>query len=274
VDPVTNTSEYQRLEDRARTQSQSGGGGRGGRGGEKDGDDFRLGALGSGSDYTPFIHHLGIATLAMSYGGDGGGGVYHSIYDDPTWYTRFSDGDFTYGRVFAQTFTTTVLRLADADVLPLRFVNLSQTLESYAQDVQALAKRTPNAPPNFDFSPLDNALRTLSQAAAEYDDAFAAASQDGSLFKKNKDELGSLNLTLMQSERKMLSETGLPRRSWFEHAFYAPGFYTGYAAKTLPGVREAIEAGNWSEAADQQKVLVNVIGNLTTQIRNARARLR
>ena len=77
----------------------------------------------------------------------------------------------------------------------------------------------------------------------------------------------------MQSERKMLSETGLPRRPWFEHAFYAPGFYTGYSAKTLPGVREAIEAGNWNEAADQQKVLVNVIGNLTTQLRNARARL-
>jgi N-acetylated-alpha-linked acidic dipeptidase len=273
VDPVTNTSEYQRLAERAMAQTQSGGSGRGGRGGEKDGDDFRLGALGSGSDYTPFIHHLGIATLAMSYGGDGGGGVYHSIYDDPTWYTRFSDGDFTYGRVFAQTFTTTVLRLADADVLPHRFANLSETLDSYAQDVEALAKRVPNAQP-LDFSPLDAALRTLRQAATEYDDAFVAASQDGSLFRKSKDELTGLNLLLIQSERKMLSETGLPRRPWFEHAFYAPGFYTGYAAKTLPGVREAIEAGNWAEAADQEKVLVNVIGNLTTQIRNARARLR
>jgi N-acetylated-alpha-linked acidic dipeptidase len=272
VDPVTHTSEYERLEERARTQAQNGGG-RGGRGGEKDDADFRLGALGSGSDYTPFIHHLGIATLAMSYGGEGGGGVYHSIYDDPAWYARFSDGDFTYGRVFAQTFTTTVLRLADADVLPHRFTNLSQTLESYAQDVEALARRVPNARP-FDFSPLDGALRTLHQASTEYDDAFVAASQNGALFQKSRDDLAGLNLLLMQSERKMLSETGLPRRAWFEHAFYAPGFYTGYAAKTLPGVREAIEAGNWTEAEEQQKVLVNVISNLTTQIRNARAKLR
>jgi N-acetylated-alpha-linked acidic dipeptidase len=274
TDPTSNTSVYQRLEERARVQAaEASATGRDGRGGDKDGDDFRLGALGSGSDYTPFIHHLGIATLALSYGGEGGGGVYHSIYDDPTWYTRFSDGDFTYGRTFAQTFTTTVLRLADADVLPHRFTNLSLTLESYARDLATLAKNRPKAPA-FDFAPLDRALQTLHQAATEYDDAFDAASKDGSIYAKSNADRAALNLLLMQSERKMLSETGLPRRSWFEHAFYAPGFYTGYAAKTLPGVREAIEADNWAEAADQQKVLVNVIGNLTTQIRNARARLR
>jgi N-acetylated-alpha-linked acidic dipeptidase len=273
TDPTTNKSVYERLEERARTQAEAARGGRGGRGSAKDGDDFRLNPLGSGSDYTPFIHHLGIATLALSYGGEAGGGVYHSIYDDPTWYTRFSDGDFKYGRTFAQTFLTTVMRLADADVLPHRFTNLSETLDSYAKDLETLAKNTPNAP-SFDFGPLDTALQTLHQAAADYDQAFEAASQDGSLFKKNNADLAALNLLLIQSERKMLSETGLPRRSWFEHAFYAPGFYTGYAAKTLPGVREAIEAGNWTEAADQEKVLVNVIGNLTTQIRNARSRLR
>ncbi len=273
IDPVTNTSVYQRLEQRAQGSSDGGGGRGGGRGALKDGDDFRLGALGSGSDYTPFIHHLGIATLALSYGGEGGqGGVYHSIYDDPTWYTKFSDGDFTYGRTFAQTFTTTVMRLADADLLPLRFTNLSQTLEFYARDVEQLAKNAPKAPA-FDFAPLDNALQTLHQAATEYDDAFAKASQDGSLFKKTNAERAALNLVLMQSERKMLAETGLPRRPWFEHAFYAPGFYTGYAAKTLPGVREAIEAGNWQEAADKENVLVDVIRNLTTQIRTAGGKL-
>jgi N-acetylated-alpha-linked acidic dipeptidase len=273
TDPVTKTTVYQRLEERARSQAE-GGGGRGGRPPEKDGDDFRLGALGSGSDYTPFIHHLGIATLAMSYGGETGqGGVYHSIYDDPTWYLRFSDGDFTYGRTFAQTFTTTVLRLADADVIPLRFTNLSQTLESYAREVEQLARNVPNAPA-FDFAPLDKALQTLHAAATEYDDALVAAAADGSLFRKSAADRAGLNLLLMQSERKMLAESGLPRRPWFEHAFYAPGFYTGYSAKTLPGVREAIEARNWSEAADQQKVLVGAIENLTNQIRNARGKLR
>ncbi len=270
TDPVTNTSVFQRLEQRA--QSPPAGGRGGARGDAKNGDDFRLGALGSGSDYTPFIHHLGIATLAMSYGGEGGGGVYHSIYDDPTWYLRFSDGDFAYGRTFAQTFLTTVMRLAGADVLPLRFTNLSQTLEGYARDLQQLAKNAPNAPA-FDFAPLDQALKTLAQATGEYDDAFSRASQDGSLFRKSNADRAALNLLLIQSERKMMSETGLPRRPWFQHAFYAPGFYTGYSAKTLPGVREAVEAGNWTEAADQQKVLVNVILNLTTQMRNARARL-
>jgi N-acetylated-alpha-linked acidic dipeptidase len=275
VDPVTQTSVYQRLEQRAQTQqAQGGGNGRGGgRGAVSDEGDFRLGALGSGSDYTPFIHHLGIATLSMSYGGEGGqGGVYHSIYDDPTWYLRFSDRDFAYGRTFAQTFTTTAMRLADADVLPLRFTNLSLTLESYARDLEQTAKNRAGAPP-FDFAPLDKALQSLHEAAADYDAAFVKASQDGAVYAKPDAARAALNLMLMQSERKMLSEDGLPRRPWFEHAFYAPGFYTGYAAKTLPGVREAIEAGDWKEAADQQSVLVRVIGNLTVQIKGAREKL-
>jgi N-acetylated-alpha-linked acidic dipeptidase len=273
TDPVTKTSVFERLEKRA-AEAAAAPGGRARRAPEKDGSDFRLGALGSGSDFTPFIHHLGIATLSMGYGGDGGGGVYHSIYDDPDWYTRFSDGDFTYGRTFAQTFATAVMRLASADVLPLQFTNLSTTLESYAKDLQELAASAKAPKPAFDFAPLNQALQTLHQAATEYDEAFLKASGDGSLFTKSSADRAALNLLLMQSERKMLAETGLPRRPWFEHAFYAPGFYTGYSAKTLPGVREAIEANNWSEADEQQKSLVNVIGSLTTQIKNARARIR
>jgi N-acetylated-alpha-linked acidic dipeptidase len=272
-DPVTKTSVYQRLEERAQQrQASDPGGGRGGGRGAKNGNDFRLGPLGSGSDYTPFIHHLGIATLSMGYSGEVQGGVYHSIYDDPTWYTRFSDGDFVYGRTFAQTFLTTVMRLAGADVLPFRFTNLSQTLESYAGDLKQLVKNAPAAPA-FDFGPLDEALRTLQQAATGFDDALAAAAQNGSLFSKSDADRAALNMILIQSERKMLNEEGLPRRPWFQHAFYAPGFYTGYAAKTLPGVREAIEAGDWREAAAQQKALVGVIGNLTAQLRSARSKL-
>ena len=179
----------------------------------------------------------------MSYGGDGGGGgVYHSIYDDPTWYTKFSDGDFTYGRTFAQTFTTVAMRLADADVLPLQFTDLSLTLDSYSRDLQELAKSAPNAP-GLDFAPLDRALASLRQAAKDYDDAFNAASQSGSVFRKSDAERATLNLLLIQSERKALSESGLPRRPWFQYAFYAPGFYTPViSAKTFSGVREAIEA--------------------------------
>jgi N-acetylated-alpha-linked acidic dipeptidase len=131
----------------------------------------------------------------------------------------------------------------------------------------------PNAPA-LDFAALDKALQTLHAAATDYDDALVAAAADGSVFRKSAADRAGLNLLLMQSERKMLSESGLPRRPWFEHAFYAPGFYTGYAAKTLPGVREAIEARNWTEAADQEKVLVGAIENLTNQIRSARGKLR
>jgi N-acetylated-alpha-linked acidic dipeptidase len=271
---MPNTSVYQRLEQRAAQQAAGNGGGRGGgRGANRDGDDFRLGALGSGSDYTPFIHHLGIASLSMSYGGDGGGGgVYHSIYDDPSWYLKFSDGDFTYGRTFAQTFNTVAMRLADADVLPLQFTDLSLTLDSYSRDLQTLAKNVPKAPA-FDFAPLDKALASLGAAAKEYDAAFVTASQSGALFRKTDADRATLNLLLFQSERKAMSENGLPRRPWFQYAFYAPGFYTGYSAKTFPGVREAIEAGNWAEAADQAKVLVGVIDRVTAQIQAARARL-
>ena len=157
---------------------------------------------------------------------------------------------------------------ADADVLPFRFTNLSQTLESYAQDLQALAKRLPKAPA-FDFTPLDGALKTLHQAATEYDDALVAASADGSVFR----EAGSRCFEPQpapDAERAQdavgdWSSTPLLVRACVLRA----GFLTGYSAKTLPGVREAMEAGNWTEAADQQKVLVNVIANLTTQIRNA-----
>jgi N-acetylated-alpha-linked acidic dipeptidase len=276
-DPVTPTmSAYERLEQRF------GGGGRGagrgapgaaGRGRARDGDDFRLGPLGSGSDYTPFIHHLGIASLSMSYGGEGGnGGVYHSIYDDIAWYMRFSDADFTYGRAFAQTFTTVAMRLADAAVLPLQFTDLSLVLDSYSRDLQQLARDTPGAPA-FDFSPLDKALAALSQSAKDYDAAFTAASESGVLFRKSPADRAALNLLLLQSERKAMSETGLPRRPWFQYALFAPGFYTGYSAKTFPGVREAIDAGNWQEAADQQKVLVDVIGRVKAQIDAARAKL-
>jgi N-acetylated-alpha-linked acidic dipeptidase len=289
-DPQTPTmSAFQRLEQR----SANGRGGRGGapvpaagRGapaaapaaapagrGNRDGEDFHMGPLGSGSDYTPFIHHLGIASISMSYGGDGGGGgVYHSIYDDPTWYMKFSDGDFTYGRAFAQTFNTVAMRLADADVLPLQFTDLSLTLDGFSRDLQQLAKNTAGAPA-FDFGPLDRALAAFAQAAKDYDAAFSSASQSGALYQKPAADITALNLLLRQSERKAMSEAGLPRRPWFQYAFFAPGFYTGYSAKTFPGVREAIEAGNWQEATEQEKVLVEVIGRVTGQIQAARARL-
>jgi N-acetylated-alpha-linked acidic dipeptidase len=244
---------------------------------------LRIGALGSGSDYSPFLDHLGIASLDLSYAGeDNSAGVYHSIYDDFYWYTHFSDTDFAYGRALAQTAGTLVMHLADADILPYDFAPLSDTVHQYSAEVKALLKARQDAaverqsdieseayritndpkhptvpppaldtPPYLNFAPLDNALGLLNKAAAHYNSARAKA-EAGSL---SADRLKTVNEQLARAERKLTSAQGLPRRPWMRHLLYAPGWYTGYEAKTLPGVREAIEERRYSQA-DVQIALV------------------
>ena len=113
--------------------------------------DLRIGALGSGSDYTVFVDHLGIASLNLGFGGEDGGGIYHSIYDDFYWYTHFSDGDFVYGRALAQTVGTAVMRLADADLLPYDFTNFADTVRALrgrsAEALEDRERRDPRAQP-------------------------------------------------------------------------------------------------------------------------------
>ena len=229
--------------------------------------DIRMGALGSGSDYTSFIDHLGIASLNIGYGGeDQGGGQYHSIYDDFYWYTHFEDTDFAYGKALAQTGGTMMMRLADADVIPYQFGDFADTIHNYVGEVKKLAdtmraqtkernteiadgvylavkdpKKTmvppvvEALPPYLNFAPLDQASDDLTTAAAAYDKALAAHPGDG-----------AVNEQLVQSERVLLDPGGLPNRPWFMNMVYAPGFYTGYGVKTLPAVREAIEQKEWS----------------------------
>ena len=243
--------------------------------------DLRIDALGSGSDYTPFLQHVGIATLNLGFGGEGGGGIYHSIYDDFKWYTTYDDTSFVYGRALAQTIGTAVLRLADADVVPYQFTNFAETVGRYVKEVEKLATETRDqiqernrqlddgvftatsdpwqplvlpareaAAPHLNFAPLDDATDALSKAAERYDRAFTKAQANGGA-SLAKPEAGTLNATLRQAERTLTSATGLPRRPWYRHLVYAPGFYTGYGVKTLPGVREAIEQKNWAEAQQQ-----------------------
>jgi len=243
--------------------------------------DLRIDALGSGSDYTPFLQHAGVATLDLRYGGEGGGGIYHSIYDDFRWFTTFDDTSFVYGRALAQTVGTAVLRLANAEVLPLEFGGLAETVGRYAGELKQLLKDeqdqvrernrqieeglftatadpresfvppTPEeVPPYLNFAPLDNAVDTLTKSAQRYEQAFARAQGDSGK-PLARPEAQALNALLMQSERTLTSAEGLPRRPWFRHQLYAPGFYTGYGVKTIPGVREAIEQKNWKEADDQ-----------------------
>jgi N-acetylated-alpha-linked acidic dipeptidase len=247
----------------------------------RDRADLRIDALGSGSDWTVFLDHLGIATLDLSYGDEDGGGIYHSIYDDFYWYTHFSDTDFSYGRALSQTAGTAVMRLADANLLPYNFNGLADTIHRYLDELQRLwqtkqdeaiernkeidegvftaiadPKKTSVAPPvlevppHLNFAPLQNASDALTHSAERYQKALEKVSANGEL-AMNPAELQALNAKLMQSERKLTSPEGLPGRPWFQHLIYAPGQYTGYDVKTIPGVREAIEQKKWKEADEQ-----------------------
>lgn len=240
----------------------------------RDREDLRIGALGSGSDYSPFIDHLGIASLNLGYGGEDEGGIYHSIYDSFYWYTHFSDTSFVYGRALAQTVGLAVLRLANADLLPFAFTNLAETIQTYVTDLRSLrdsraeqiAERNrqveeglfrftsdprdpitapkPQRPaPQLNFAPLLNALDSLNRAASRYDRAYTRAVSEG-----RSSVARNVNQRLIQAERALTSREGLKNRPWYVHMLYAPGFYTGYGVKTIPGVREAIEQGEWEDA--------------------------
>ncbi|HET8622573.1 MAG TPA: M28 family metallopeptidase [Gemmatimonadales bacterium] len=248
--------------------------------------DLRLDPLGSGSDYTPFLQHLGIASLNLGFGseGFGSGGVYHSIYDDFQWFSRFGDTTLTYGRALAQLVGSTVIRLADAEVIPYEFRPLHNAAAKYAGEVKKLlserqeeakernrqidegvfdAIRDPwqpeaapprlDSPPALDFAPLDSALAVLERSATRYDELAARqVHTSGSSSGRNHDiTLREVNGKLMAVERALTREEGLPGRPWYRHQIYAPGFYTGYGAKTLPGVREAIEERRWEDAKTQ-----------------------
>jgi N-acetylated-alpha-linked acidic dipeptidase len=240
--------------------------------------DLRIGALGSGSDYTPFIQHLGIPTLNVGFGGEGGGGVYHSIYDTFAWYTRFSDTTFTYGRALSQVAGSIVMRVASADVLPYQFDNLAETARGYANELKALRDaeaariaetnrqldegthrlmadpwnasqppRRESLAPLLEFSRLENSLDSLARASQRYERAQAAAAAANLVAVA----LSPLNALLRTSDQEMLLPEGLPKRPWFKHSLYAPGLYTGYGVKTMPGVREAIDLHDWKTANEQ-----------------------
>ncbi len=265
----------------------------------RDRADLRINALGSGSDWTVFLDHLGIASLDLAYGDEDGGGIYHSIYDDFYWYTHFSDTDFSYGRALSQTAGTAVMRLADADLLPYDFTGLADTIHQYLDELQKLLqtkqddaiernkeleegvftaiadpKKTSvpppaeEVPPHLNFAPLQNATDALTHSSERYQKALERVSSNGEL-TVSPAALQSLNEKLMQSERKLTSPDGLPRRPWFEHLIYAPGAYTGYGVKTIPGVREAIEQKKWKEADEQIARAANALQDEATLIDSA-----
>jgi N-acetylated-alpha-linked acidic dipeptidase len=256
------------------------------------GGDLPIGSLGSGSDYTPFVQHLGVVSVNIEYGGEGEqAGVYHSQYDTYEHFSRFGDPGMHYGVALAQTAGRIVLRAADADVAPLQFGDLAagvaQNLDEVHKLVDTMRERSAttdrlldqnafalaadptkasdppprdDAVPALDFAPLDAAVAKLKTSAATYDAALAAA---GDLPPATRAKLDG---ELIGVEHALTDPRGLPGRPWYQHLIYAPGMLTGYGAKTLPGVREAIEGRRWAEAQD-------FIGRTASAIDAASARI-
>jgi N-acetylated-alpha-linked acidic dipeptidase len=239
----------------------------------RDAPGLRLYALGSGSDFTPFLQHAAIASLAIGYEGEGEYGVYHSAYDSLAHYLRFGDPNFDYGITQAKTTGRMMLRLGNADSLPFETSTMANAVSRYLTEVTQLvdkmrtdseeknrqlrertmelasdplkpftAPKEDDAVPHLELAPLQNAVARLQKSARAFDAA------------KTRDDR-----TVMRLERALSRDEGLPGRPWYRHYVYAPGFYTGYGVKTMPGVREAIEQRKWSDANAQILILAGVL---------------
>lgn len=267
------------------------------------GGDLPIGALGSGSDYSAFLQHLGLTTLSIEYGGEEDqDGVYHSNYDTFEHYVRFGDPDFAYGVAEAKTVGHVVLRMADATVLPLQFTDFAATMGDYVAQLRKLAddKRSSTAEldkllerrafelnadptrvvrppereapvPQVNLTPLDAVVTRLKASAQAYDAAYARLNS-GEL-KLDARQREALNAQLQGMEQRLTDARGLPRREWFKHFIYAPGVLTGYGVKTMPGVREAMEADHWSEADEYAAITAQVLGKYCDGIERGTALL-
>jgi len=223
---------------------------------------FHLGALGAGSDYVAFIDHIGVASLNFGFGSPNLGGVYHSIYDDPTWFERFGDPGFIYGAALSQVTTTTLLRLADAPLLPFEFGAFASTVHRYVDEIKKLAGTKVN------FQPLLDQLEKTDVDAKAYE-----AAVSGSTSPADAAKLAKVNEALIETERTLTLTKGLPGRDWYRHQIYAPGLYTGYGVKTLPGIREAVEGASWDEANREAQDVAQVLQQMNQRIEGATRQL-
>ena len=262
--------------------------------------DLRLEALGSGSDFTPFLQHLGVAALNFDYGGEEEYGQYHSSYDTAAHYLRFGDPRLDYVAAAARSGLRMTLRLAEAEVLPLTLEPVAAAIGEYVGEVEKLTgtmrreseerarlladrtlelaadpTRTFVAPPALDrvpyleLAPLQNAAALLAESAARFERAREAASGRG----LDPALAAELNGFLRGCERLLLDDAGLPGRPWYRHLVYAPGQYTGYGVKTLPAVREAVELRRWDEANAQAARLAGLLDRARAAIDAMTARL-
>ena len=253
----------------------------------RDRADLRIYPMGSGSDYTPFLQHLGIASANLGFGGEAPGGSYHTLYDTYEHYTTWKDPGLVYGTTLAKVTGRATLRLANAPRLPFEFMGLADNVASYIAEIEKLADDmrdttaktnqliadgvyaialnpnkklgppTEKVPvPHFNFAPLKNALSRLEAAAMAFDATVA----------ENANSSEEINNLLYTSERLLTRDEGLEGRTWYKHHIYAPGFYTGYGVKTIPGVREAIEQREYEKVAPQIEIAANVLNDMAARI--------
>jgi N-acetylated-alpha-linked acidic dipeptidase len=255
---------------------------------------IKLGALGAGSDWSGFLQFLGIASMNLGFGGEGPGGDYHSIYDSYDHFVKFTDPGFQYEITLAKTCGRVMMRMANADVLPFDINSFYKTVADYVAELKALLDNTrteteqenkmirdklfdyakdptkyfqspkvEDAVPYLDFSKLENTMLQLKNTAEEFQNQY------GSATKLSVDKQNELNEILYKTERCLINEKGLPRRPWYKHQIYAPGYYTGYGVKTLPGIREAIEKRNWKEAQENIEIVSKTMEAYTQQVQHA-----
>jgi len=256
--------------------------------------DIKLGALGAGSDWSGFLQFLGIASMNLGFGGEGEGGVYHSIYDSYDHFVKFTDPGFHYEVALAETAGRAMMRMANADVLPFDVNSFYKTVNGYVTELKALLENTRSETeqenkmisdklfdiaqdptkkylspkmkdevPYLNFSNLENELAQLKIISEEFQKQYESAIQ------LPVDKQNELNEILYKEERSLINENGLPKRPWYKHQIYAPGYYTGYGVKTLPGIREAIEQRNWKEAQENIEIVSKTMEIYTQQVQHA-----
>ena len=260
--------------------------------------DLALGALGSGSDYTPFLQHLGINSVNLGFEGESEYGVYHSAYDSFDHFRRFVDPTFEYGVALAKVAGRVMLRAAQAELIPARETDFAAQVAGYDEELHKLADgmRTktreqdklldddsyklttnpdfPRAPPPrvddvpyLNFAELDNAVAKLEQSAKAFDQEYARL--DAANDAAGSAERERVNSTLVILEQNLTDSHGLPGREWYQHMIYAPGLHTGYGVKTLPGIREAIEERRWDEANQYIGVVSRALNNYSARMDRA-----
>jgi N-acetylated-alpha-linked acidic dipeptidase len=253
----------------------------------RDRKDLRIEPLGSGSDFTPFLQHLGIASANISFFGEGEDGSYHTLYDTYEHFTTWQDPGLLYGVALAKLAGRATLRLANAPRLPFEFSGFVDNIKLYVSELEELAEdqrkktaetnqmiadgifaaaldpnKTLGPPPEnepvpfFNFAPLNNAVDHLETAAK----AFSLAADE------HVTSSAEINQLLYSSERLLTRKDGLEGRNWYKHFIYAPGFYTGYGVKTIPGVREAIEQKEYAKVDPQIKIAAQVLESMATRI--------